>query len=1351
MKLNVMFLYLFLVIPSIILLFLQVTNLYIEAVNEILYLLAFILAPGLSILVVFNFKPRFSYIEFLATAYPLSLALLTILGTIILAIPVSMRGYVESTTVMLLSVTAFIIKIKEKGLKHSGYYQFKLENVSLILFSIITLFTAIYIGLYPKISHLIGSDMVANFIGALAFTKDPLGSFSNPNSLYPLFHIYLSSIIYVIRPSLETFEIFTVFLNILAILTFYVMAMQYLRQYGDYVPAIATLIWSTFSGLGWLDFLRRMLANQSASTLELIAQADVFSYGDITWRRLFFYLSMEASLTLSFAVLYFIKRNDMERAKHVALLSLLLVPIPLMHPYATYFLLSNLFSFTLIGSNLWREQLKSTGLSLILTSFIYPLLTSFLKLMGLSITMNILTFSGYLFLGLFIIFIVNLKKYLTSDCQIQKKIHRNKYLSFIIFLLTLFYFSSSILWISRDVSFSTQDLNRFGYVPTFLYPVKLGIIGLLAIVAINDLVKNSDSQYSQKEIFAFLLSALLLLVFTRALAMLQMQYVSEFTFNSNFWLSEAIRKISLLFREERMFEIFKIPLALIASIGFAQLGRAMIYKLRKTPETKYFIASGIVSVILLSGMASTLLGFTFYYEVIRKNSITPTELEILRSLQNNIYNTGKRARPIIIAPQTPANYLAFTGATVIIQESTMAFQSKAPEFPLFVTRFSKTTPTYIYIHKVRDAKKLSQYSGSYLQHLSHIAETLLENQDVGIKIVNGWVPPSPESSTALIIPYNIEKMSLLKPYHDEYLRSNTTLALFFQDNLKSINIYQPLVNINYYNIEIKNNFAVFNGISSYIRVNGTHMNFNKIVVEFEFEPQDLSKNQVIVSKFDWGTPPLKSWEIAQYGKRLVFKLSPDGNREETLSTGVLLKLNTTYRVRCEYDGESMKIFVDDTMVAAKPYSGGIFKSDVDIVIGAELHNKKPSAFAKMKLRYIRVLNDVPRARSPIFYAYDLLSSFGLNFTTVLSEDDTINNYKTLILPYDDIVTYDILLKLNALSRKEIRTVFIINTNGYGPLLSFFGNISSNKILVNAISSRGLYAIQPSVEVQKIYPSKDTKVIAQYVNDNMSSPLVMETNQSGFKLIYVNIYPLTLQGQLFKPVILEALEILSNYIDLYDATTVTPWFTEPSLLFTRLIANGTINIQSNNLISTKISENQTLNTKSYKTVRIESKKIIVEPGYGYYATVVAFDPTIILMGNQTASIQINGNVTLLLRRPKISINGTIQFESFYMLHPPPIYSDGRTTTLMGNVTLNIQLSDGYIIALPYHLNSLIRVRYSKPLMEFNEFSSLIKMIPYIILSSLFTVAIFLITRARAWLLGRVGRLLCLRLLCRSFRW
>jgi hypothetical protein len=773
-----------------------------------------------------------------------------------------------------------------------------------------------------------------------------------------------------------------------------------------------------------------------------------------------------------------------------------------------------------------------------------------------------------------------------------------------------------------------------------------------------------------------------------------------------------------------MFEIFKIPLAMIASIAF---GQHIIGKLKeKSPSTKYLTASGLISLILISGTASTLLGFTYYYSSIQTNQLTSTEIGIIRSLQTNIYNAGKA---IIIAPQTPSSYLDFTGAITIVTESPAAWQSKSPEFPLFVTRFSKTIPTYIYLHKTRDSDALSKYSGNYLEHLSSIAETSLENQEVKIKIVNDWSLPTSKSSTALVIPYNDKTMSILNPFYQESWKSNTTFALFFQEDMHSMNVYQdPII---YNNIQIENTLAAFNGINSYIRANGTNLYFDKIIVEFEIKPKDLSKNQVIVSKFDWGTPPQKSWEIAQYGKRIVFKLSADGNREEVLSTDELLESDVTYRVRCEYDGKFMKIFVNDKIAASKSYSGGIFKSDIDIVLGAELYNGKPTAFANMMLKYIRALNDIPPVTEPIFYAYDLLSSLGLNYTTILSSDNTINNYKTLILPYDDITTFETLTKLEAIRQNaDTSYVIILNINGYGPLLSLFGNISPDKIFANGISSDNYYPLQPPIEVQKIEPNKDTQTTARYVNEKLSSPLIMTTTKGQLTLIYVNIYPLLSQNQLFNLILRHALaKTLGNYIEPYNATTVTSWFTEPSLLFTKLTANGTVSVQSNSLASIELPENQTLSTNSCNTILIKSSQITVQKGYGFYTTLVASNPTITLKGNLTTSVTINGNATLLLRQPEISINGAIQFENFYMLHPPTIYTDGRTATLSGNITLNIYVSDAYTIALPYKFQSSITVKYEKPLMEFNESASFMLMIPYIILVIIFAAIVLLIQHSK----------------------
>jgi hypothetical protein len=121
---------------------------------------------------------------------------------------------------------------------------------------------------------------------------------------------------------------------------------------------------------------------------------------------------------------------------------------------------------------------------------------------------------------------------------------------------------------------------------------------------------------------------------------------------------------------------------------------------------------------------------------------------------------------------------------------------------------------------------------------------------------------------------------------------------------------------------------------------------------------------------------------------------------------------------------------------------------------------------------------------------------------------------------------------------------------------------------------------------------------------------------------------------------------------------------------------------------------TLSTEGYTTININSTEITLQKGYGFYTTLTAYNPSITLQGNQKFSIDIAGNATSLIRQPLINVNGKIQFEDFYMLHPPTIYTDGRNTTLSGNITLNIYVFDEATIALPYKFNSSITIKYEK---------------------------------------------------------
>ena len=190
--------------------------------------------------------------------------------------------------------------------------------------------------------------------------------------------------------------------------------------------------------------------------------------------------------------------------------------------------------------------------------------------------------------------------------------------------------------------------------------------------------------------------------------------------------------------------------------------------------------------------------------------------------------------------------------------------------------------------------------------------------------------------------------------------------------------------------------------------------------------------------------------------------------------------------------------------------------------------------------------------------------------------------------------------------------------------------------------------------------------------------------------------------------------LREYLESYDKTRISSWFTTPSLLFAELKASGKIVIRSNSIILAQPLENEQikLEDKNSNILQINSTQIIVQGGYGFYTAVTVLNPTIILPTNE---LSFSGNLTFILRQPEIFINGTTEFKNFYMLHPPTIYTDGRKTTFKGNLTLHIYVSDEYTIALPYKLNSTIMIKYEKPLMEFNEITQLLPAIPWLIVT------------------------------------
>jgi hypothetical protein len=1323
-----------------------------------LYLVVAMLAPGISLLQIIGYRTYRSLVEVISLSYVISAALVMIVGASVISAPSYLRNLVLLAIIFLLCLLSLISNRKRINGPRSNKYELTFTNDSLIVILLLLFFGFFFIELYPSIGYLLGLDVSRVYLMALAYSKDLPGGLYYLSSLYPLFNVYESFIITIVGRSADIFHITSIVLNIFVILTFYVMANVYLRRFSSYAPSIATAMWALFSGFGWLSYVMKRIEIPNASTSYLISQVDAFSYGDITWRRLFFHLPMELSLAMLFVLLYLIGRNDLPRVKVISIMLILLIPLPLVHPGFIPLLFLMLFCFALLAAREMRSSLYSIGYSLVLGA-LGSLLVSFVLISNLGIGLDYLPVLELLSLGLFVLALMHFRRkvnFLSKTGVLFlseiNKVRHGVAKSILMFSVLSVYFGALLLWVSGKVSFSFVDLVRFGYAPWFFYPERFGILGILYLLSVFLILTDKTRQ--SRELLAIAAAVPTIVIVARLISMVKMHYVSEFVFYINSFFQTSLSGMLSSYVEDRMLELVRIPLALVASLI---LCRGVLDRIKINGRTfRCLLVFSLVALVFATGVGSVLLGFEFYHGETQTGQPSPQELGMIDHLRDDVYVNGRAV--IIGSPKFTPGELEYTGARSIVTEAPEAWASRGPEFPLFVTRESITTPTYLFLNKTGDFQDIGDYGERYLEHLSNVAGTYLKDGELEMKVINNWSVPTSHSSTALVIPYNVSKgISHPRASYQPY-KQLVVVGLFFEKEKESLNSNNgPL---NYSNMKL-DEAAVFNGANSSIRVGSNTSRFDELLIEFNFQPLDLIHNQVVISKFDWGKPGQKSWEVAQYGRHLVFKVSPDGEREEVLQTEEVLDPNLPYVVRAEYNGAFMKIFVDNLLVATKSYRGGIVSTKSDIVIGAELRNGVAASFAKMKLWDLQVLNAIPSTdapKEPIFCAYDLLSSAGFNYTTVLSNDNGIKDYEVLVLPYDDSITYPILDQIGIDQTARTRFIIILNTNGYGPFLALSAKKTQETFDAMGVTATKYSAIQPSVKVPSIDPA-DSQVRAWYVGNSHSSPLIMTAKRDRVELVYVNIQPLISANQLLNQAPLQCIkEVLSDYVRPFDSSTKSPWFSgKASLLFAESKATGVIQFVSSSVPSIKLSAGDVITIQqnnSYKSltgldsisigqgglIQITSKEVAFKEGYGFYTTVVARDPSILLkdqavylngkdkVAGGPLSINVVGNVTLLMRQPEVSVNGVIWLKDFHFMHEgPPIYADGRDMTISGEITLHIYLSDDATIAFPYAINSPILVKYDPPRMEFDEVKSLQMIIPYTLLVAALLATMFILVR------------------------
>jgi hypothetical protein len=1327
------------------LLYSHLSNIELNGIWLAVFVVVMILLPGVSALELIQPNPKCSRWEDLGLAYGLGFSYDCIAGILVLGVSASARGTWLLSSTLAFSLLSALVGVLQR--KHSNHTRqprtISIGYDDLLLVGILGALTLFYIGLYPQLSTHV-NDIYRGYLHAKLVSSGLSAGATTADG--PLLYVFQSLPFSVASPSAATFQTTYILLNLFIVISFYAMAKVVLRGKPHQTPVIATAFWSLFSGFGWIEYLVLTINAHSGTLLSAIEMADAVSYGDLTWRRNFYFLSMEASLAIAFLIIYLALRTD-TGAKRIALLVPLAILIPYLHPYTIYFLVLFLSILAIVLLEQQRNDLRQVGFSVLLAALPGFAASYILGMRGLE------SFpSSYEFLVC-----VGVAILLVCSPSLGHRVHirlpavrhivkRDHAVLSIATVLMVVYLGFLLSWYAGVVPFSLQSLDIFGYVPWELYPVRLGIVGALGILGFFLTFKRSSG--ITRELVSLFILTVLMIAALRATSEFQLLAANQIQLSAPGSVLNNITQILLNIREERFLDILMIPLSLIAAVAVTSL----VSSQSKHTLSRQVVILALVSMLVVSGVSSTVINVKYDQSIANNPQLNSFEVDALQTVQSQALRQGTS---VITSPTTDPSLLVSSESTIIVTESPAIWASTSPEFPLLVLRNTQSTPTYIFLNNGSDTAATSENS-TYLDQLTSLAGTTVQNQGAKVKLVQNMSSPSSSSNTALVVPYDASTESVVQPVSSK--GGGLVLGLYFTPNSSSYDYSRSTPT--YSNVQM-NGTAVFNGTKSYISIPDTSK-YPSLQVEFTFQPLSVSGNQVVVSKLDYGGNPQESWEVARYGQTLGFKVSPDGSTEFFVQTGNILTLGTTYKVNCIYDHGALTISVDNHVVASKPYDMGIFNGTSDILVGGELSSGHPTAFAQMLLDNVTVSNSVQTRDSALYDAYDLLSSAELNFTTVLAQDSRLSGYNTLVLPYDD-VNDNATLESALAQTAGARTFVVMNGNGFGPILGDFGMLSSQSIVAGKVGSpEATTALEQPVNVSVIIPNDRVDVVAWYSSGKLTAPFIMSRSYGDYTMVYVDTLPLVQKEEIVGSGAAQlAGTALEPFIAPSDPASVSPWFTSPSIIFSSMNSTGSIVMKSNSIIIAGLNETNGLVLESggtkitvgptsslvatgYDKVEISAARASIGGGYGFYSFVTLSNSSLVFSGTnlvnvnageshlsgQQVSVIIPKTVILLVREPMVSIDGLTDFNGFYSLHPPSLYSDGRPIQLKGSISFQMYSGDTSSVALPVSFGAGAVATYKTPVMSFNEWSAFLASAPYVAAIACVTILGWLFFKMRS---------------------
>jgi len=544
--------------------------------------------------------------------------------------------------------------------------------------------------------------------------------------------------------------IFSLPFAFMTVISFYLMASAYLRDVDKQTPLLSTIIWTFFSGFGWIYVTYQKLTTSSdyLKILDLVQSQTLLDIGYPPgfWHILGDNMPAAIGATALFSLLYLVRKTEFKKNLQCFLFTIIFVTGFAIHSSET------VFFFTIIPILLILKKRIS------IKNMLFLIFLGCLMVIALDFTYQItqigIFFPSTFFRSALLILFSSLIGYLLTYLHIKLhtlhfpiKFHFKKTLTAAISILLIYLFGLSILtWLEIKDEFNWWYTAPSRFVPWYFYPLRLGTAGLLMLFVIT-YWRNLQKNF--KDVFTFLVCSLLFTFsFGRIISYININYFDCF------------------FQEVRMIAFLFIPLAMLTSMSITSFFRKLTLptnlhlKLQKR-FLRSVVSGLILTIIITSGMLSTLITVE-YWTLHSKDNLNKVSFDEFPAMQYLRHNTDlvpiskNIADYEFVSTPTELSYRtlnAFSGTGTYlphVYKGRILFDAKRPEQPLHLLSSYKTK--YIYLAQ-RDYEYLRNRPDSFVaSYLLKNLHTSFKDNIATIYEVPPLSPPLPDSEMAIIFP-----------------------------------------------------------------------------------------------------------------------------------------------------------------------------------------------------------------------------------------------------------------------------------------------------------------------------------------------------------------------------------------------------------------------------------------------------------------------------------------------------------------------------------------------------------------------------------------------------------------------